>query len=83
MNVTLPFASSYIFVTIQKTSLMPKPLIVFLILVCLVFTGYGQAATRQLQAARTNPDFKIDGKLEEAEWKHTMPSTKFEERRPT
>jgi hypothetical protein len=62
---------------------MPKPLIVFLILVCLVFTGYGQAATRQLQAARTNAVFKIDGKLDEAEWKQAMPATKFVEWRPT
>ena len=62
---------------------MPKPLLFTLLFVCLALAGYTQTTPRQLPATKINGVFKIDGKLDETEWKQATVATKFVEWRPT
>src|SRR5688572_16525557 len=62
---------------------MPKPLFWTLFFACLVFTAHSQTTPRQLPATKINAVFKIDGKLDEAEWKQATVATNFVEWRPT
>jgi hypothetical protein len=43
---------------------------------------FSQTASKTLSAKRTTSSFKIDGKLDEAAWKETIPATGFVEWRP-
>ena len=68
---------------LEKKYTMPKPYFCILIFACLAFVAHGQTVPRQLPATKTNFVFKIDGKLDEAEWKQAVPATNFVEWRPT
>ncbi len=61
---------------------MPKPLLSTLLFVCLAFAGHTQTTPRQLPATKISAVFKIDGKLDEAEWKQATVATRFVEWRP-
>lgn len=58
---------------------------VFSTLLIIIFQQYlfSQAQPRQLPAKRTTSAIKIDGILDDAAWKETVPVTNFIEQRPT
>ncbi len=57
--------------------------IFFLFLIC-AFSAqlFAQPAPKQLPAKRTTSNIKIDGIIDEAEWKEAVPATGFIEWRP-
>ena len=62
---------------------MLKHLTITILLTALLNVGYSQTASKQLPAKRTQAELKIDGKIDETEWKQATPATQFVEWRPT
>ena len=62
---------------------MLKHLTITILFACIMSAAYGQTTARQLPAKKTNAIVKVDGKLDETEWKQAVPATQFVEWRPT
>ena len=62
---------------------MLKHLTITILFACIMSVAYGQTTARQLPAKKTNAIVKVDGKLDETEWKQAVPATQFVEWRPT